>query len=298
MSQQTEISQPLKAHKSAFVKPIKRMGHALKNYWPLVLLTQLPLIILSVFFLKAMKPLQNLPLTSAADLQSEQIKSLENHIKSLSEKILDIQNKYTAALSELKSQRNFQNQTLDSTSVAQSKNQILENLDRIGEKIRLNEPFAGLLARLPKESTAFPGYQTLYKYSSKLPLTFMQLKKIFDDIYKTYIPPKKATTVHPFLAKIASFFHGKIKVESTQNSVNPLLPVQEALDMQDLKTALSMANSIDFPTLKLWKNLAIERILLESDYSVFAEKMLDWLNQNFIDNTIQPAISSQKERNF
>lgn len=301
MSQQTEISKPMEGQKSKHTKTLHKIKYGLKNYWPLILLTQLPLIILSIFVLNAMKPFQKfvLPSTKKVELQNEQIKTLENHIKNLNEKILYIQNQYAEDLSKLKATNNLQNQTSTTTNVDQSKRQILETLDRIGEKIRLNEPFAGLLATLPKDCVNFPGYKTLYRYSSKLPLTFLQLKKIFDDIYKAYMPPKQTTNIHPWLAKFASLFRGRIKVERIQNAPNPLLPIYEALDMHDLRSALLLTKGIDFPTLKLWKNLVQERILLEDEYSVFVEKTQTWLlNQTITENSISQAANMQKENNL
>ena len=300
MPQQTEISNPVDSHKPKHIKILRKIEHGLRNYWPLILLTQLPLIIVSVFFINTIKPSQNfvLPPTKSIEPPNEQIKTLETHIKNLNEKILDIQNQHSAALADLKSTSNLQNQTHTITNIDQTRRQILDTIDRIGEKIRLNEPFTGLLASLPKDCTAFPGYQTLYKYSSKLPLTFLQLRKIFDDIYKAYSPPKQTTNIHPWLAKIASMFRGQIKIERSLVVENPLLPALEAIDMQDLRSALLLTNNINFPTLKLCKNLVQERVLLENEYSVFVEKTQIWLNQTFVENTIQQTTNIQRENNL
>ena len=69
----------------------------------------------------------------------------------LNEKFLDLQDKNSKILQTLKSEKNLQKPdgyTIDNNNL---KHQTLEILDRIGEKIRLNEPFAGLLANISRD---------------------------------------------------------------------------------------------------------------------------------------------------
>lgn len=291
MSQQTK-----KLIHSTTEKYLKRMWYAIKNFWPLLLLTQIPLIIVSIVLLRRILPVPTSLPTKNEMVQNKKIKNLEIHIKNVNEKFLDLQDQNSKILQELKSEKNSQKHGNYAIENNQFKQHTLEILDRIGEKIRLNEPFAGLLANISKDCINFSGYQSLHKYSTKLPLTFSQLKKAFDEIYKNYTPPKQDAKFPSWLEKIASFFRGKIKIEyQNQIRINPLLPVLEALEMQDLKLALALAKDINLPTTKLWTALVQERILLESEYSLFAEKIQDWASQPAIETAqIQPENTKQE----
>jgi competence protein ComGC len=281
---------------STTAKYLKRNLHAIKSFWPLLLLAQISLIIISIMLLRLISPVSTSSPTKSETIQNERIKNLEIHIKNLNEKFLIIQEQNSKMLSDLKSEKILQRQDNYTVSNNQSKQQTLEMLDRIGEKIRLNEPFARLLANISNDCINFPGYQTLHKYSTKLPLTFLQLKKAFDEIYKNYTPPKQDAKFPSWLEKIASFFRGKIKIEYlNQAKINPLLQVLEALEMQDLKLVLSLAKDINLPTLKLWTALVQERILLENEYSLFAERVQDWAGQPVIETAqVQPENSEQE----
>ncbi len=294
MSQQTK-----KLFNTAAEKHLKRTWQAIKNFWPLLILTQVPLIILSIVLLRMISPVPTLPPTKNEIVKNNKIKNLETHIKNLNEKFLDLQDQNSKILQTLKSEKNLQKPEgyiIDNNNL---KHQTLEILDRIGEKIRLNEPFAGLLANISRDCKNFSGYQSLHKYSTKLPLTFLQLKKSFDEIYKNYKPQKQEAKFPSWLERIASFFRGKIKIEYlNQVRVNPLLPVLEALEMQDIKLALSLAKNINLPTTKLWTALVEERILLESEYSLFAEKVQDWAGQTIIETAQIESEKPKQENNL
>ena len=296
MSQQTK--KLFHSDTAKYAKYLKRTWHAIKNFWPLLLLTQLPLIIISVVLIR-ISPIPTSSVTKNEVMQNDKIKNLEIHIKNLNEKFLSLQGQHSKILLDLKSEKNLQkheNYTIENNHLKQ---QTLEILDRIGEKIRLNEPFAGLLSNISKDCVNFSGFQNLHKYSTKLPLTFLQLKKAFDEIYKNYTPPRQEAKFPSWLDKIASFFRGKIKIEYlNQVRVNPMLPVLEALEMQDLKLALSLAKDINLPTTKLWAALVQERILLESEYSLFAEKVQDWADQPAIETAQIQSENPKQENNL
>ncbi len=273
---------------------------ALKKYWPILLLGQLPL--LAVYSLLATATPSATPLLpptpikvdkKTLDLQKQQgarLKNLEQRLEGLNQRFLILQNlhaKTVKALITLKAEANIQKTEHGATSINQMRKLTLETLDRIGEKIRLNEPFTGLLTSLSKECMSFSGYQTLHKYAAKLPLTFVQIKKAFDEIYKNSITPKQETSLPSWLTKMASFFHGKIKIKkSNQIEINPLQPLHEALESQDLKLVLALAKDLNLPTVKLWAQLVSERILLEDEYSVFAEKVQNWAQQPIQENKL------------
>lgn len=296
MSQQTEKLFHLVTAKHT--KYLKRIWRAIKNFWPLLLLTQIPLIIIFAITFGLTSPAPTSSTTKNFEvMQNDKINNLEIHIKNLTEKILTIQNQYSKILVELKSEKSLQKYENTTTNSNQLKRQILDTIDRIGEKIRLNEPFAGLLASISNECANFSGYQNLHKYSTKLPLTFLQLKKTFDEIYKNYTPPKQESKFPSWLERIASFFRGKIKIERlNQVKTNPLLPVLEALEIHDLKLAMSLAKNIKIPTIGLWADLVQERILLESEYSLFAEKVRDWA-EHLVTDTGQIQSENLKQEN-
>ncbi len=290
---------------SKVVKPkrnarfLKRTWHGFKNYWLLLLVTQLPLVVISIVILRP-QPAPALVKDDgkAIELQNNRFKNLEKQIKNLNERFLNLQSQYLKTLTTLKSENNFQKYPPPAPQINQTNKQTLEVVDRIGEKIRLNEPFIGLLTSLSKECMNFSGYKSLHKYATKLPLTFAQLKKSFDEIYKNYTPPKQNTNLPIWLKKIASFFHGKIKIEQTnQTQNNPMKPINEALEVQDLKLAFALAKDINVANTKLWMALVQERISLEEEYSIFAEKVHEWAQQTFVENQQPVQLEKPKQEN-
>ena len=108
-----------------------------------------------------------------------------------------------------------------------------------------------------------------------MPLDFLQIKNAFDELYKNRTPQIKDTTIPLWLTKIASFFHGKLQIKKTKDT-NPLQPIHEAIGSNDIKLALVLAKNLNIPNIKLWAQLAEERILLEDEYSVFADSVQNW----------------------
>ncbi len=255
---------------------------ALKTYWPLLLIAQLPvlLVYLCLANQKLLPPAPIVPdkkIIEQQKIQNTRIKNMEQHFRELNQRFLVLQNQLAASVTSLKAAAVHQNHL---SSVNSVKKTTLETIDRIGEKIRLNEPFSGLLTSLPKDCSTFAGYKTLQQFSVRLPLTFLQLKKTFDDIKKSYTPPKINSKLPNWLEKIASAFKGNIKIEkATQSEENPLQPIVDALEMQDLKLAYSFAKDTQIQSVKQWAKLLMERTLLEENYSLFVEKVQNWVNQ-------------------
>ena len=269
---------------------------ALKTYWPFLLLAQLPVLVVYLLF-TYQKPLPQVPIIpdqkiiEQQKIQNTRIKNIEQRFSELNQRFLTLQNQLVASVTSLKAAAVHQSHL---PLVNLVKKTTLETLDRIGEKIRLNEPFSGLLTNLPKECSAFAGYKTLHQFSARLPLTFVQLKKTFDDIKKGYTPPKINSNLPKWLEKIAAAFKGNIKIEkANQVEENPLQPIADALEVQDLKLAYSFTKNLQIQSIKQWAKLAMERILLEEDYSMFAEKVQNWVNQAPLE-TIPPTNTPQE----
>lgn len=287
MSQTKEAPEVAKTvfDKEMIKQIIYKNKEALKVYWPLLLLTQLPVLVIYLL-LAHQKPV---PQTSIAPdqktieqqrIQNTHIKNIEQRFNELNQRFVVLQSQHAKMITSLISFKTAATQQSNLPPVNLVKRTTLETLDRIGEKIRLNEPFSGLLANLPKDCSTFSGYKTLQQFSARLPLTFIQLKKTFDDIKKGYIAPKANHDLPNWLEKIAAAFKGTIKIEkANQIEENPLQPIADALEVQDLRLAYSFTKDIQIQSIKQWAKLAMERILLEEDYSTFAEKVQSWVNQ-------------------
>jgi len=262
------------ALKRVFLKNL----NAIKVYWPVLLLSQLPLVLVYFLSIKSSllppEPLNfHKKVIEAQKRQIARLKDVERQLEDLNQRFLVLQSQHAKTVKSLITWKSADH----SVAVLQTRKLTLETLDRIGEKIRQNEPFAGLLTGIPRDCVTMAGHKTLQKYATKLPLTFMQLKASFDEIYKNYAPPEVSSKLPLWLEKIAGFFHGKIKVtQSHQVTNNPLQLVHEALEVHDLKLAVDLAKNLDFVNVKQWIQLASERILLEDEYSIFAEKVQSW----------------------
>ena len=98
-----------------------------------------------------------------------------------------------------------------------------------------------------------------------------------------------------WLEKIASTFHGNIKIEkANQSDERPLQPIADALEAQDLKLAYSFAKNIQIQSVGLWAKHVAERLSLEEDYSSFAEKVQNWVQHPPIENKIAPIKTTQE----
>lgn len=301
MSQQIKEKVQLKL-KYDMNKLIFKNKEALKTYWPLLFLALFPTVIVYVLLINQ-KPSIQVPTKvdqKAIELHRQQnahIKNVEQRLNELNQHFLALQNQHTKivkSLISLKATTIQQKQENGLPTVNIVKKNTLEILDRIGEKIRLNEPFSGLLTNLPKECMGFPGYKTLHHFSARLPLTFVQLKKSFDDIQKNHTTAKTDLNLPKWAIKIASIFQGNIRVEkSNQTDKNLFQPVTEALEIQDLKLAYSFAKDLQIPAVKSWVKLAIERISLEEEYHLFAENVQHWTQQTSLSNN--PATITTQE---
>ncbi len=311
---QTKETTPPKVAKTMFDKEVAKQllcknKKALKTYWPLLLLALLPVLV--VYLLLAnQKPLptQVVPDKKATELykiQNAYIKNVEQRLDELNQRFLTLQNQHAKIIKSiisLKATTSAQG-TNTQTSVDLVKKTTLETLDRIGEKIRLNEPFSGLLTSLPKDCSTFAGHKTLQQFSARLPLTFVQLKKTFDDIKKGYKPPKVNNNIPSWLEKIASVFpdaitllaKDNIKIEkANQTEENPLQPIADALEVQDLRLAYSFTKDLQIQSVKHWAKLVMERISLEEDYSLFAEKVQNWVSQTPSTHEAPPINTTQE----
>ncbi len=277
--------------KEVFCKNAK----AIKVYWPILLLAQIPLLAACIL-LTHQNPVpqaQIAPDKKNVEIHRQQvihIKNIEQRLDGLNQRFLALQNQHAKMITSLISLKTAAVQQGNYPSVNSIKKTTLETLDRIGEKIRLNEPFSGLLTNLPKDCTTFSGYKTLHQFSARLPFTFSQLKKTFEDIRKNYTPPKVNSDLPKWLEKFLLFFSGNIKIEKvTQVEGDPFQPIAEALEAQDLKLANSLAKDIKIQSVKSWAKSVTEHILLEEEYSLFAEKVQNWAQQAPLLNEAPPT---------
>jgi len=299
MSQQTKKTIP-QPDKFLAKELLRKNGHAIKKYWPVLLLAQLPALIFYLL-LTYQKPFPQTQMvsdkknTELHKQHSTHIKNIEQRFNELNQRFVALQNQHAKTVKSLILLKTATAQQGNIPSVNLIKKTTLDTLDRIGEKIRLNEPFSGVLSSLPKECSAFPGYKTLQQFSSRLPLSFIQLKKAFEDMRKNYTPPKVKSILPKWLEKIASTFHGNIKIEkANQSDESPLQPIADALEAQDLKLAYSFAKNIQIQSIGLWAKHVAERISLDEDYSLFAEKLQNWVKQTILGNQTPPTNTTQE----
>ncbi len=298
MSQQTKKITSFESKKDRFKELLHMNAKAVKVYWPILLLVQLP--VLTVYLLLAQKPIQQATIgldKKYIDLHKQHtthIKNIEQRFNELNHRFVTLQIQHAKFIkASILLTATVQQGNSPSTNLF--KKTTLDTLDRIGEKIRLNEPFSGMLTSLPQECSAFSGYKTLKQFSARLPLTFQQLKKAFDDIRKSYIPSKIKSGLPNWLEKIASVFHGNIKIEkANQIDEDPFQSIAEALEVQDLKLAYAFSKSIKNQSIELWTKHVAERLSLEEDYSSFAEKVQNWIQQTPIENKTAPISTTQE----
>jgi len=265
--------------KNLFCKNIQ----AVKIYWPVILLIQAPIFIVCGTLVNQ-KPTTQLAMLDKNNFELHKkhtirLKNLEQRFNELNKRFaaLQIQHaKFVKSSILLAATIQQTNPSSDNTI----KKNALDTIDRIGEKIRLNEPYVGLIAGLPKECSGFAGHQTVQQFSSKLPLGIAQLKKSFEDVRKNYTASKTKSELPKWLEKAAKIFHGNIKIEQTKKTDESLIQsITEALETQDLKLAHSLTKLISFPPIQLWAQHLAERISLEEEYSIFAENVQNWAQQ-------------------
>ncbi len=290
MLQQTKKIPKLKLDMSIFKELLCKNIQAIKTYWPTLLLVQIIPIFIVFLVLVNQKPvLQTSTLIDKKNFELHKQHAI--HIKNIEQRFNELNKRFVAL--QIQHAKFVKSSILLTATVQQGnvspinaiKKTTLDTIDRIGEKIRLNEPYSGLLTSLPKECSSFSGYQSLQQFSSKLPLTFMQLKKSFEDIQKGYIAAKTKSTLPKWLEKVAKIFHGNIKIEKVnQIDESPFQSITEALEAQDLKLAYSFTKHLQLQVIQLWAQRVAERILLEEEYSAFAEKVQNWIQQIPLEN--------------
>ena len=191
-------------------KLLLKNKQALRIYWPLLLLAQLPALIICLIL-----PFKQTVTAFDKKNNADTSKQLVSHIKNIEHRFNELNQRFLAL--QIQHAKFVKASILLTATVQQGsspsvnlfKKTTLDILDRIGEKIRLNEPFSGLLASLPKECSSFSGYKTLKQFSVRLPLNHQQLKKAFDDIQKNY----------PFLVDKVSQYNFKLNREE-DNTIN------------------------------------------------------------------------------
>ena len=312
MSQQTEekvthgVIENSKYHEKLLHLANKNV-QAIKIYWPLLILSQAVGIaaLILVFNQKNLHKEQenNNKRDIEQNKQQTAIKNLEQRFDNLNERFLSLQTQQAKivknlislkmTLSSQKSESVKQNVSTAEINITQKT--VLDTLDRIGDKIRLNESFASLLTSIPRTYINLPEYKILQKFSTRLPLTFKQLNKSFEEIQKNYTPQKPASNLPKWVSDIASVFHGTIKIEKAdQKKENPLKSITDALGAQDLKSAHAFAKNFDNPSIKSWADLIAERISLEESYSLFAEKVQNLAQQTSQEIENKPMQKAQE----
>lgn len=257
---------------------------AIKSFWPIIILGQLSVFIIYLACINQ-KPYaptsivldkKNLELSQKQDAQ---IKRLEKKFEELKKRFLALQIQHTKLLKS-SILMTTKDQHDNSMSAQDSRKVVLETVDRIGEKIRLNDSYSSLLASLPEKCSSFPGYETLQQFSSVPPPNIYQLQKSFEDIRKKYTLPKVQNNLPKWLEKIAAIFRGKIKVEKIRSvDEKPFELIEEALDSQDLKAALSFSKNIPLQQIQTWANHLTGRLQLEEAYLNFSAVMQQWVKQ-------------------
>jgi len=270
-----------------YMKMVANLFHrniqAIKSFWLIIFLGQIPIFIIYLISL-SQNPYPQTPLPDKRSLelskkQDIQIKNLEKKFEELKKRFLALQIQHTKLLksSILMSTKDQHDNSL---SAHDSKKMILETIDRIGEKIRLNESFSNLLASLPEKCSSFSGYQILQQFSSVPPPSIYQLQKSFEDIRKKHVQPKKPNDLPKWLNKVAAIFRGKIKVEKIQPiDEEPFELIAEALEGRDLKTAHSFSKNIPLQQIQIWANHLNRRLELEDAFLDFSATAQQWVKQ-------------------
>jgi len=283
MLQQIKKIPKLNFDMSAFKNLLCKNVQAVKIYWPIILLIQTPIFIVCAILVNQKPTTQSAPLDkNNFELHKKdavRLKNLEQRFNELNKRFAALQIQHAKFVKSSILLAATVQQTNPSSDNIIKKN-ALDTIDRIGEKIRLNETYVGLISGFPKECSGFAGYKTVQQFSSKLPLSIVQLKKSFEDIRKKYTTSKTKNELPKWLEKAAKIFHGNIKIEQTKKAdESPIQSITEALETQDLKLAYSLTKLISFPPIQLWAQYLAERISLEEEYATFAENVQNWAQQ-------------------
>lgn len=285
------------AVKSTYKKNIR----AFKSYWPLFLLIQIPLLFLYALFVQqrvisegSLNSYQNNSLIQQKiqEQQALSIRNVEQLFTDLNQKVekLQAQNeKLSKILSALKTfhKKQISEPIVPNTSLIQKIT--LESLDKIGEKIRLSEPYSSLINSLPSDCTKFSGYKTLQQFSARPPMSTYQLKKSLENMAKNYNPQGSPTNPPVWLDKLASIFRGNIKIEKIEpQKESPFQPILIALETHDIKSAHTLAKESQIQAIKEWAKMVEDHLLVEEEYGVFVEEIKLWIRGQYQANETPP----------
>ena len=285
------ISQPLDKNnnntKTQYVDYLKlviyKNLHAFKKYWPLVLLSQLPLA-----YNLSTKNIPDHPVKSSKveaknlDILKQKYlapQEIDKKLKYLNERFLVLQTQHTKIVKNIIAMQEKQQTSTyhekNSESVA-NKNEvsIFEIVEKIGEQIKNGESYANFITQIPSNIKNNPAYEILNKYSTKVPPTYNDLITAFEELNKNYIPAQQMQTVPKWLEKLSALFKGEIKITKGNNlEHSPFEAIKEALTLRDFQLALDAAQYTDSTAIKKWARLVEERLQLELHYQLFAEQV-------------------------
>lgn len=260
-----------------------------KSYWPIITIMQL-IAFIGCLIWTNQRPIQQTEVI--IDKKSLNFKQREDKINELEKQFQELKKRFLALQVQhakfVKSSILMATNTPNSVLQAQDTKKIASDIiDRIGEKIRLNNPYSNLLTLLPKECTSFSGYQTLHEFASNPPSNPQRLQKSFEDIRKKYTSHKKRYLLPKWLEKIASLFHGEIKIEKIHSiDETSFNLITEALELQDLKLAFSIAKNISIQPFQKWTNELTKRIKLEEEFMTFSTAIQQWIQQESSEKSI------------
>lgn len=283
------ISQPLNNSntKTQYVDCLKSVVyknlHALKTYWPLVLLSQLPLAYnLSIkntpeHPIKSSKiEAKNLDILKQKYLTPQEI---DIKLKYLNERFLVLQTQHTKMVKNIiamqEKQQTYTDQEKNSELIAhKNEKSLFETVEKIGEHIKNGESYGNFITQIPSNLKNNPAYEILNKYSTKVPPTFNELIKAFEELNKNHTPTQEMQTVPRWLEKLSTLFKGEIKItKDTSSKHSPFEAIKEALALRDFQLALDASQYTDSTVIKKWARLVENRLQLEQHYQLFAEQV-------------------------
>lgn len=255
---------------------------AVKKYWPLILISQIPFTY--TLFNSAAQPTKftayskieakNLDIIGKKNLEQQ---ALEKRLKSLNERFLVLQTQHAKMVKAIIAvQEKSQITSTPNPDIINKKNDlsIFETFEKISEKIKNGETYTNLILLLPASLKANPSYEILNLYANKVPPSFNDLIKAFTEIQKNYSPSQQLQTVPKWLKKIAEFFKGEVKIAKGNNfEHSPIDAIKEALELRDFQLAADAAQYVDNQSVKKWAKLLEDRINLEQHCQLFAEQI-------------------------
>lgn len=283
------ISQPLNNNnlKTHYIDCLKliicKNLHALKTYWPLVLLSQLPLAYnLSIknvaeHSIKSSKvEAKNLDILKQKYLTPQEI---DKKLKYLNERFMVLQTQHAKMIKNIiamqEKQQTSTYQEKNSESIT-NKNEasIFEIVEKIGDHIKNGESYVNFITQIPSNFKNNPAYEILNKYATKVLPTFNDLIQAFEELNKNHVLTQEIQTVPKWLERLSTFFKGEIKITKGTNAEHSLFQaIKEALTLRDFQLALDATQYTDSTAIKKWARLVEERLQLEQHYQLFAEQV-------------------------